>query len=458
MERSVYTPGAGHLPEVLAGRDELLHSLRVRLNETAMVGRRRAQDVIFTGVRGVGKTALLTVYRRAAEQQGFEVIYHQAVKDRPGFVEAILKQAEQRLEEGSGPWTRARRALERVAGVSVGIAGASAGVSFRDRPAAGSVFPEQLADALALLATEVRKDAPHGGVTLIVDEVQVAGPQDLTLLAATLHQLNVQHPEAAVSFAGSGLPTVPGDLRAAGVTHPDRLFTIEEIPPELTQDEALYAVIEPARRAGVTWQPEAAELVVDAASRYPAHVQLFADETWLAAPGPSVITVADAQTGQVAAENRIARQSLSPRVNELSGRKLEYLTAIALNGGSAPVGAVAATLNKRLPELSWLREELIRDGDIYSPNRGHVALAVPAFARFLLGRYEDARRHSDTALLSLEDMRRNQAAHQARALSAGGHPPPRALPAPPGHRAGPTPPPPPVPGSTPPGPRPGPRR
>jgi hypothetical protein len=85
-----------------------------------------------------------------------------------------------------------------------------------------------------------------------VDEVQVAGPQDLTLLAATLHQLNVQHPDAAVSFAGSGLPTVPGDLRADGVTHPYRLFTIEEIPPELSQDEALYAVIEPARRAGVT--------------------------------------------------------------------------------------------------------------------------------------------------------------------------------------------------------------
>jgi hypothetical protein len=147
-------------------------------------------------------------------------------------------------------------------------------------------------------------------------------------------------------------------------------------------------------------------------------VQLFADETWLAAPGPSVITVADAQTGQLAAENRVARQSLAPRVNELSGRKLEYLTAIALNGGSGPVAAVAATLDKRLPELSWLRDELIHDGDIYSPNRGHVALAVPVFARYLVSRYEEARRHSDTTLLSLDQMRRNQAAYTTRALPA----------------------------------------
>jgi hypothetical protein len=44
-------------------------------------------------------------------------------------------------------------------------------------------------------------------VLLLVDEVQVAGAPDLTLLAASLHQLNVHHPSAVVAFAASGLPT-----------------------------------------------------------------------------------------------------------------------------------------------------------------------------------------------------------------------------------------------------------
>lgn len=40
------------------------------------------------------------------------------------------------------------------------------------------MFPETLAAALAA-ADEVRKDAPVGGVLLLVDEVQVAGASDL---------------------------------------------------------------------------------------------------------------------------------------------------------------------------------------------------------------------------------------------------------------------------------------
>jgi len=99
--------------------------------------------------------------------------------------------------------------------------------------------------------------------------------------------------------------------------HPDGLFTIEQIPPALSRDESLYAVIEPARRVGVSWQPEAAELVVEATLGYPAHLQLFADETWHVARGPDVITLAEARAGKASAEQRSSRQSLSPRLSDL---------------------------------------------------------------------------------------------------------------------------------------------
>src|SRR5579875_3730325 len=102
MDNSVYTPGAGHLPPVLAGRDDLLHSMTVRLNDVATVGRRRSEDVIFTGIRGVGKTAMLTAYSSAAEQRGFEVIGHQAVAGQAGLVESVLARAALRIEQGAG--------------------------------------------------------------------------------------------------------------------------------------------------------------------------------------------------------------------------------------------------------------------------------------------------------------------------------------------------------------------
>ena len=77
-------------------------------------------------------------------------------------------------------------------------------------------------------------------------------------MAATLHRLNVDHNASGVLFAGTGLPHTPGVLRKAGVTHPDRLFVLEPIPLTLDYDDARYAVVEPARRAGVVWAPDAA--------------------------------------------------------------------------------------------------------------------------------------------------------------------------------------------------------
>jgi len=408
MDASVYTPGAGHLPPVLAGRDHLLHAMTVRLNDVANVGRTRSEDVVFTGVRGVGKTAMLTAYSAAAAEQGFEVISHQAVTGQSGLVESVLARAALRIDQGARAWTRARRALDRIAGVSLGAAGISAGIDLHERESAGRrVYPEALAEALATLAAEVRRDAPAGGVLITVDEMQVAAKSDLPLLAATLHRLNVDHPRAAVAFAGTGLPHVPTVLREAGVTHPDRLFVIEELAPVLPPTEARYAIIEPARRVGVAWSPDAADLLVTLTNGYPAHLQLFADEAWRAAAGPSLITVRDVRAGAQRAGDRLVRQTLGPRLDELPPRQLEYLTAIALHGGRASTRRIAETLGRQQRELSWVRDDLLRAGDIYTPRRGHVVMSVPAFASFLLAHYDDAREATDTELLPLDTMRSN---------------------------------------------------
>jgi Cdc6-like AAA superfamily ATPase len=62
MEPRIYPPGAGHRPPVLAGRDELLHSWRLILNDAAAGGRPGAREIILTGPRGIGKTAALLAF------------------------------------------------------------------------------------------------------------------------------------------------------------------------------------------------------------------------------------------------------------------------------------------------------------------------------------------------------------------------------------------------------------
>ncbi len=411
VDNSIYTPGAGTLPPVLAGRDGVLHSISLALNEVATVGRARAQDVILVGPRGVGKTVTLTTYGAMAAAAGFEVVNLQAVAGHSGLVESLLQRSASRIAEQAGPWTRAKRAFDRVASVSFGVAGVSAGVSTHPRESGSSVVdPGTLAEALAELAAEVRRETPNGGLLVTVDELQVASNADLALLAATLHRLNVDYPRSSVVFAGTGLPHTPDVLRKAGVTHPDRLFLLEQLSVTLTEIDAAYAIIEPARRVGVSWQPDAATAIVRASNGYPAHLQQFAHTVWLTATGPDVITVDDVRRALPLVESDLNRRTLGPRWDRMTDRQMEYLTALALHGGHATTHVIAATLGRTPQELSWIRQDLIREGDIYSPQRGHLALAVPIFAPYILAHYDEARATSDTELLGLDAMRHNGAA------------------------------------------------
>lgn len=65
---------------------------------------------------------------------------------------------------------------------------------------------------------------------------------------------------------------------------------------------------------------------------------------------------------------------------------------------------IATTLGRTQQELSWLREELIEEGDVYAPKRGQLAMAVPLFNQYVLSHYERTRPEAGTPLLSLDQM------------------------------------------------------
>ena len=408
MKSRIYTPGAGHQPPVLAGRDDRLRDWTLMLNDVAARGRVAAKDTILVGPRGVGKTALLTAYAQRARAQGTVVVDLQAVRGEAGLIESLMQHARRLTAEESGPWRRARTSFERLAGFNIGIAGIGAGVSLRDtstpaeRPDAGS-----LAEALARLAAEVAKDHPSGGLLVTVDELQVAAHPDLALLAATLHRLNVDHPRANVTFAASGLPFTTSVLDAAGVTHPDRLFEVVDVPLTLQPEDARYAVVEPARGEHVTWESDALDRVLTVTNGYPAHLQLVADAVWRAAKGPDVITLADVETALPSLVDQLDRRPFGPRWERLTDRQAEFLAALALLGGRAGMAELARTLHRTSTELSWLRDQLIKEGDIYPPRYGHVAMAVPLFTEFVLARYPQDRLGPSSELLTLEQMSEN---------------------------------------------------
>ena len=164
MEPSIYTPGAGHRPPVLAGRDALIQAWRLMLNDVAVRGRVGARDVVLAGPRGIGKTAALLAFGDICGQNRYEVVNLQPAAGNAGLVDSLLSEARERIDGGSGAWERAKRAFERIGAFNVNVAGFGAGMTTRDRTdATPPVSAGSLARALAELAQEVRREHPAAG-------------------------------------------------------------------------------------------------------------------------------------------------------------------------------------------------------------------------------------------------------------------------------------------------------
>ncbi len=61
-----FTPGAGHMPPYLAGREPELQYFNKLLTQTTIL-----ENLVLTGLRGVGKTVLLETFRLIAIRSGW---------------------------------------------------------------------------------------------------------------------------------------------------------------------------------------------------------------------------------------------------------------------------------------------------------------------------------------------------------------------------------------------------
>lgn len=164
--------------------------------------------------------------------------------------------------------------------------------------------------------------------------------------------------------------------------------------------------------------------LIGACNGYPAHLQLFAHAAWREAPGSDRVELVAVQRALPRAVEPISLRTLGPRWEQMPDRQMERLAALAVNGGEATSRQLASTLSRSQRELSWIREALIEEGDIYSPRRGHIRMAVLLFAPYVLSEYENARQDSAApeSMLTLMAMRTSAALTsgllQARALRA----------------------------------------
>jgi hypothetical protein len=377
-----YTPGAGRKPRTLAGRDpdlEQFQDLVARLNSGSY-----ERSLIYTGLRGVGKTVLLMEMDVLASEAGWATTDVQEVGSQSDFRVSFARMAVRLLTNMSSRH-RARERIQRALGVvkafSLAVPGA---VELRlDVDAATGVAdsgdPEHdLTDLLNELGTVAQANAM--GALFIIDEMQnLDGP---SLAAICIAFQAISRRSLPVSLVGAGLPDLKVRLLSAK-PYADRLFSYRELG-RLSPVDARAALVGPAAAFGVDFERRVVEKVVSEAAGYPYFLQEFGLELWNYADA-SPITDADLLAVRGVVKDSLASSFFGTRFELATDTEQQVLSAMAsLGPGPYRIAAVATAFGANDQRaISAYRESLIDKGLIWSPRRGQVEFTVPLFDEYL---------------------------------------------------------------------------
>jgi hypothetical protein len=383
-----YSPGAGRRPTALVGRESQQDAWDVALRRTE--AGRGARPLVLYGLRGVGKTVLLTDLAARARHREWITAKFEAGSGkalRPSLGEALHDPLADLARPGVG--RRVLRALKTALSfkASYDTSGTwNFGLDLSEQPSGGADTGSLETDVTKVLRDVAAAAGEEGvGLALLVDEAQDLSVEELTALCSAIHLAGQEDWPLVVALAG--LPSLPRIL-AEAESYAERLFEFEHIR-ELDDERARSAIVEPARAEGVDWEPEALALVVHETSGYPYFLQQLGQDTWnLADRTP--ITLSDARAGTERGRAALDTGFFRARWDRATRAEQRYLRAMARDGDvGSQSGAVAERLGRKVTALGPVRASLIGKGLVYAPEHGIVAFTVPGMAAFVLRQPED---------------------------------------------------------------------
>lgn len=373
-----YNPGAGVPPRELAGRDQLIEQARVAIIR-ARDGR-PAKSAIMLGLRGVGKTVLLNTFEAIAEENGCQTALLEIDPDKP-LAQQLAPQLQHilhrldRLKKAGAELQKAFSSLRAFASIFKATVG---DVDFSlAGPAATGDLTIDLTDLLVAIADAAKKR--DTAVVLLIDEIQYVQKGDLSALIVAMHKISQR--QLPLLLYGAGLPQL-AKLAGDAKSYAERLFDYPPIGP-LARDGARQALVGPAEREGVKFTADALDYVIEQTGGYPFFLQVWGSHCWeVAAKSP--ISLTDAKKASITATEALDEGIFKVRLARLTERQKSYARAMA-EFGPEPVNSsdVANALGLSLSQAAPIRDELIKKGMAYSPERGLIGFTVPKFDDYM---------------------------------------------------------------------------
>ena len=378
-----YAPGAGTPPPELAGRDQIIEKAAIALDR--MRNGRATRSVIFYGLRGVGKTVLLTEIKLGAMERGIIPVNIEAPEDRslPSILIPALRSALLRVSRKEAVKAKMSSALRALGSFAKAFKVKYSDVEFSvdmasEAGVADSGDLEGDLTDLLMAVGEAAKEADTA-VVLFIDELQYIPEEQLAALISALHRTSQS--QLPVTLVAAGLPQLVGQTGRAK-SYAERLFEfvpVDKLEPPAAKD----ALCKPAEREGVSFTHGAVAEILKQTQGYPYFLQEWGKHVWdIAETSPIDEAVAKAATESALSE--LDQSFFRVRLDRLTPTEKLYLRAMAeLGPGPHRSGDIADKLHKIVSAVAPVRNKLIAKGMIYSPSHGDTAFTVPLFDGYM---------------------------------------------------------------------------
>lgn len=375
-----YRPGAGLMPTYLAGRDEDINNIEQMF--IALTMNIPTQSVIFSGLRGVGKTVLINKLQKIAEDKDIFCKYIE-VEERNDFISQIATCSQAFLRKVSTK-ERFKDLIKKPLDAIKSLV-----VSFDPNDNTFSLSMEEkelyksnnLTQSLTEVFTTIGETAykTETPICFFIDEIQYMKQSELGSLIAALHRTNqLGYP---VMIIGAGLPKIYKML-SDEKSYSERLFLYKEIS-SLTEEQSRKAIEEPAKKFGISYTDKAMNEIIDITKGYPFFIQQLCQIVYKET-NKNIIEVADINNIIKLFFDTLDTGFFKVRYERCSDGDKKFIFAmVKCDELPCTISNIAKQLKKKVKTISPTRAQLINKGIIYPVRHSELDFTVPEFSGFI---------------------------------------------------------------------------
>lgn len=375
-----YRPGAGLMPTYLAGRDEDIDNITQMF--IALTMNVPTQSVIFSGLRGVGKTVLINKLQKIAEDNNI-FCRHIEVEERNDFISQIAACSQAFLRKVSSKEkfkNLIQKPLDAIKALVVSFDpnDNTFSLSLQEKELYKSTnLTQSLTEVFTTIGeTAYKTETP---ICFFVDEIQYMKSDELGSLIAALHRTNqLGYP---VMIIGAGLPKIYKML-SDEKSYSERLFLYKEIG-SLTEEQSRKAIEEPAKKFGIFYTEGSISKIINVTKGYPFFIQQLCQVVYNNIDN-KFIDVDDIENGIPAFFRTLDTGFFKVRYERCSdGDKKFVFAMVKCDELPCTISNIAKQLKKKVKTISPTRAQLINKGIIYPVRHSELDFTVPEFSGFI---------------------------------------------------------------------------